>query len=655
MSVEQKMEKLIGQIEKYNHYYYREDKPIVSDKEYDKVYDELVALEKSTGIVLPYSPTKKVGDEPIDGFQKVEHKKSLFSLDKAKTLEEINDWFDRNKKIANKIQSEYTVEYKYDGLSIAIIYNEGVFVRAATRGNGAVGEDVTEQIRTVRSVPLRIDYKGFVEVQGEVIMKLSVLEELNANNPEPLKNARNAAAGAVRNLDPKVTASKKLDVVMYHVNYIEDKNFKTQQEQYCFLKKNGFLVGSYFKIAHSLSDIEGFIKQVENHRKQLDFLIDGMVIKLNDIATRTELGFTDKYPRGMIAYKFEADETTTILKNVVWQVGRTGKLTPIAELEPTELGGVTVKRATLNNYNDIIKKGVKINSRVFLRRTNDVIPEITGVAEHYENSIEIKKPNVCPNCGSELEETSANLFCKNRNNCSEQIIRRLTHFVSKRGFDITGLSIKTLTQLHENLGLSEFADIYRLDADTLSKLEGFKDKKIENLLKEIEASKNIPLENYIYGLGIDGVGKKTAKDLAKNFKTLENLSKATPEDLDEIDDIAIITAMDIYNFFKDDYNNQQIKKLYELGVKPLETEIDENNQPLLDKTFVLTGTLKNIGRDEATKKLEQLGAVVSNSVSKKTFAVVVGENPGSKYQKAISLGIKIIEEEEFNKIIEKSN
>ena len=649
-----RMNELITLIDKYNYHYYFLNEQLVADKVFDKLYYELVDLEKQYNYILPYSPTQKVGGEPISAFEKFKHLHKLMSLDKAQSIPEIEDWFARNEKLLSSAAGEYTVEYKYDGLSIAIEYNDGVLVRAGTRGNGIMGEDITSQVKTIRTVPLQINYKGVVEVQGEGIMRLSSLEEWNKTHDEQLKNARNAAAGALRNLDPKVTAKRKLDVVMYNVNYIEGKTFKTQLEEYEFLKENGFLVGSLFEVVHSLKEIEKIIKHTAKIRNELDFLIDGMVIKYNKLSERAELGETNKFPRGMIAYKFDPEETTTILKNVVWQVGRTGKLTPIAELEPTELGGVTIKRATLNNYNDILKKDVKINSRVFLRRSNDVIPEIFGVAEHFDNSLTIPKPEVCPCCKTPLVETQANLFCPNKLGCKEQISRKLTHFVSKHGFNIEGLSGKTINQLYTKLGVNTFAKLYTLTADDLAKLDGFKDKKITNTLAEIENSKSVPINKFIYGLGIDGVGRKMADVLANHFKSLDNLERATIEELDELPDIAEITATDIYNFFRDEFNKNELNALKEVGVKPEEKSAPKS-QRFAGQKFVLTGTLSKFTRDEATKILEDNGASVTTSVTKNTTCVLAGENAGSKLDKAKQLGIEVIDEDEFLKRIENNN
>ena len=472
----QQMQELARVINEHSYRYYTLDAPTISDKEWDTLYNQLLALEKETGVVLPSSPTQKVGGECLKGFEKQKHVTPLMSLDKAQSFEELDEWQARNQKLFSHAV-QYSVEYKFDGLSMALVYNHGELQSATTRGNGEVGENVTAQVKTMRTVPLTIPYQGKVEVQGEAIMKLSELEAYNKTADIPLKNARNAAAGGVRNLDPKVTAKRNLDLVMYNVNYIEGKTFTTQQQMQAFLKENHFYVSSFFHVVSSLQEAETLITQVGKTRNKLDFLIDGMVIKINDIKTRQELGRTEKFPRWAIAYKFEAEEISTMLNGVVWQVGRTGKLTPVAELEPVDLNGVTVKRATLNNFADINRKQLMLDSRVFLRRSNDVIPEILGIAETYPFSKPIQKPTHCPVCGAKVVETQVNIYCPNHANCPAQIISRLTHWCTRDAMNIEGLSKQTITKLHENKLLYSFADIYTLQPKQLLALEGFQQKR----------------------------------------------------------------------------------------------------------------------------------------------------------------------------------
>lgn len=649
MEQNKKMEKLVEELNKHVYNYYVLDKPTISDYEYDRVYDELVALEKETGIVLPDSPTLRVGGEILSGFKKYPHKVPLYSLDKCQSFEELISWVDGVKKFFPN--STFSIEYKFDGLSIVVEYENGMMISAGTRGNGKVGEDVTAQAKTIKSIPLSIPFKGKLIVQGEGMITLSNLEKYNKTATEPLKNARNAVAGAIRNLDPKQTAKRKLDLFAYSINYVEDKKFKTQQEANQFLIDNGFKTANFFKTFSTAEEIIKEIKKVEEKKSSLDILMDGIVIKLNEIENREELGYTTKFPKWAVAYKFEPEELSTTLKDVVWQVGRTGKITPIGLIEPVVLAGATISRATLNNMGDILRKRVKIGARVFVRRSNEVIPEILGLAEDYRNSKEIKQPTTCPSCGGILSENGANLFCTNID-CPEQIVDSLTHFCSREAMNIEGLSDKTIRQLYNELNLRKLSDIYDIKYEQLINLEGFKSKKIENLLSAIENSKRVNLASFIFALGISNVGVKTAKDLVKNFKTFEKVENASEKDLFAVRDIGDVVAQSIYNYFRNEKNITEINRLFEKGITLITDQIDENNQ-LYGKNIVLTGTLNNYSRLEATKLLEKNGAIVLSSVGKSTDIVLAGENAGSKLDKAQKLNIKIITEKEFEDIISK--
>lgn len=653
--IKEKMLNLIEKIQEASYNYYVLDNPIMSDKEWDRLYDELIKLEKSTGIVLPSSPTNKVGGDPLDKFEKVTHLRKLMSLDKAQSYEEIFDWNDRNQKLKT-YKTEFSVEHKFDGLSLALTYQNGNLVIGATRGNGEIGENVTEQVKTIRTIPLTIPFKGTVIVQGEGIMKLSELEKYNLTSNEPLKNARNAAAGAIRNLDPKQTKSRNLDFFAYNINYIEDVRFDSQSQEHQFLIDNGFMVDPLFEIVQSVEEIKNIINKVAVDKKSYDFLIDGLVIKINNVKVREELGETQKFPRGMLAYKFEAEETTTILNDVTWQVGRTGKLTPVAELEPVELAGVTVSRATLNNYSDIQRKKVKIGSRVFIRRSNEVIPEILGIAQEFPECKVINKPAVCPSCGATVVEGNIDIYCPNHFGCPKQIVERLTHFSSRNAMDITGFSIKTIEQLYSLFNVNSYSSIYNLTSEMLYKLEAFKDKKVTNVLKSIENSKTPDLNRFIYALGIDNVGIKTAKQLASHFKTFENLKNATVDQLVELNDISYITANGIVEYFKDQNNILELEKLEISGVKPKEHKLAKSMSDSIfsGKKVVLTGTLQTLSRPKATEILENLGAEVVSSVSKNTDFVIVGQDAGSKLQKAISLNVKTLNEQEFLNYVNKN-
>lgn len=640
------MQNLIKEINKASYSYYVLDNPIISDKEWDKMYYELLDLEKETGIILPNSPSQKIGGEVLDGFKKITHKHKLMSLGKAQSVEEILDWNTRNQNII-PFKTKFSIEYKFDGLSLAITYENGKLVNAATRGNGEIGEDVTAQVKTIRTVPLEIKYKGLVVVQGEGIIKLSELEKYNATTDDKLKNARNAVAGAIRNLDPKVTAKRKLDFFAYNINFAPELKFNTQEEMFDFLKEQGFLTGKFFHIVHSIDEIVSLIKQTEKTRNSLDYLIDGMVIKVNDTKIRERLGVTEKVPRWAVAYKFEAEETSTILNSITWQVGRTGKITPVAELEPTELCGVTIRRATLNNFNDIGRKKVKIGDRVFIRRSNDVIPEILAVAESYPHSKPIEKPCLCPCCGATLEDTETELYCPNHLGCRTQIVLKLVQFASRNAMNIEGLSVKTLEQLYDKFKISSFSDLYKLTDEKLATLDGFKDKKIANILNSIEASKHAKLSNFIFALGIDGIGVKTAKQLAKHYKNIENLQKATIDELITLDDIAEITATDIHHYFADNLNQKELTELLENFVQLEQVNAASSSGFFAGKKVVLTGTLAGFTRSQAEELIEAQGGSTSSSVSKATDIVLAGENAGSKLDKAKALGIYIMSEEEF--------
>lgn len=643
----EKMNNLIEKISEASYNYYVLDNPTISDKEWDKMYDELVLLEKQTGVILPSSPTNKIGGTPLDKFEKTTHYRKLMSLDKAQSFEEIIEWVERNEKLIS-FKHEFSLEHKFDGLSLALTYRDGKLDIGATRGNGEVGENVTEQVKTIRTIPLTIPYKGLVVIQGEGIMKLSELEKHNDTHDDKLKNARNAAAGAIRNLDPKVTKSRNLDFFAYNINYIEDVAFSTQEEEHQFLTQNGFMVDPLFKVVHSLDEIKNTINKVAEEKSDYDFLIDGMVIKINNLAVREELGETIKFPRGMLAYKFEAEETTTILNDVVWQVSRSGRLTPVAILEPIELCGVTVSRATLNNYSEIKRKEIKIGSRIFIRRSNEVIPEVLGLAQDLQNSKEIERPTICPVCGTKAVWGDIETICPNHFGCPKQIIERLSFFSSKHAMNIVDLSVKTISKLHELYNINCYSDLYKLTEKQLYAVENFKDKKVSKILKSIENSKNPELYRFIFALGIDNVGIKTAKQLANHYKTFDAFKKATVEELVTLEDISYIIAGCIVDFFKDPANIEELSRLNEVGIKIKESSAAKVSDHFFSgKKVVLTGTLSSMSRPEATKILEGFGADVASSVSKNTDFVIAGVEAGSKLDKALSLGVKVLGEEEF--------
>ena len=644
-----RQQELVKTLNKWAHEYYVLDNPTVSDKEYDALYDELRRIEEETGVVLPDSPTRRVGGEPIKGFVKHTHIERLFSLDKAVSSEELDAFLTRTQKAANA-EPVYTVEYKFDGLTVCLTYDKGAFVRATTRGNGVVGEDVTAQVLTIPSFPLTISYKGTLEVRGEAVIRLSVLEAYNQTASEPLKNARNAAAGAIRNLDPKITKLRKPEIYFYDVNYASEGEPLSQTEAHEFLKKEGFKVYPYFRVCNCDDEVRAAVAEIEEERRKIDVLTDGAVIKVDNATLREEMGFTDKFPRWAIAYKFEAEEVTTLLKDVLWQVGRTGKLTPLAVLDPVELGGATVSRATLNNYGDILRKDVKKGSRVLVRRSNEVIPEILGTTEHYAHSEAIEKPTVCPACGNAVKEVGAHLFCPNRE-CLPRIVAKLDHYASKNAMNIDGFSESTAQLLVKEKGVKNFSDLYKLTVEDLATLEGFKTKKINNLLAAIEKSKGVSLDAYFFAIGIDGVGRVAAKDLAARFQSIERLQKATAEELIQMENVGEITARAILEYFADEENLAELNALREAGVAPVWSN-EKTEGVFSGQSVVLTGTLTHYKRSEAQKLIEARGGVCQSSVTAKTTMVLAGAEAGSKLVKAQKLGIKIIDEAEFESLLQ---
>ena len=638
---------LVNLLNRYAAAYYEQDAPLVSDAEYDALYDELLKLEAESGTVLPDSPTLRVGGAPLKSFAEHTHLGRLWSLDKVRTPEALAD-FIRKVTASSPVPPVFGLEYKFDGLTVNLTYDNGVLVQGATRGNGVTGEAILPQIRTIRSVPLSIPFRGRMEVQGECIMKLSVLEAYNRTASEPLKNARNAAAGALRNLDPAVTAARKLDVVCYNVGYIEGKELKNQQEMLAFLRENGLPVSPFVRYLNTAEEILEEIDEAAKRRDSLDFLIDGMVVKVTDFALRERLGATEKFPRWAMAYKFAAEELTATVNDVTWEVGRTGKLTPLAHIDPVEFSGVTVKKATLNNWDDVQRKRVGIGSRVFIRRSNDVIPEILGAVPDDKPLRPVELPAVCPQCGAHVEFRGAHLYCTNSLSCRPQIAARLEHYASRDAMDIDTFAGKTAEQLIDAFGITTIPELYALSHEQLVALERFGAKKAQNLLDALEASKHRPLSAFLYALGIPNVGTKTACDLANTFGTLDAVRNATEAELNAIEDVGDVVAKDVVTFFRDPRIASQVDLLLERGVQPEAVQkVEGDNLPLAGMTVVITGTLMTLSRREAEALVEQNGGKAAGSVSKKTSFVVVGESAGSKADKAQALGIPMLSETEF--------
>lgn len=651
--MEQRIRELVDKLNEYSKAYYVLDAPKISDKEYDELYDELLRLEEQSGIILPDSPTQRVGGDPLPCFEPHTHIHRLWSLDKVRTREDLIDWGRRVERIAESQQLprvKYALEYKFDGLTINLTYEGGRLMTGATRGNGIVGEDITPQIKTIRTVPLTIPFKGKMEVQGECYMKLSVLDEINKTTDEKLKNARNAAAGALRNLDPRITARRRLDCYCYNVGYIEGKKLETQDEMLGFLRENGFTVSDYLVFCDDIETVCDEIDKAEESRPHLDFLIDGMVVKVRDFATREALGATEKFPRWAMAFKFAAEETTTTVRDITWEVGRTGKLTPRASFDPVELAGATIRHATLNNFDDIQRKRVGIGSRVFIRRSNDVIPEILSAVEGDVPERQVEKPTVCPACGAHVEHRGAHLYCTNSLSCAPQIAGRLAHYASRDAMDIDTFSEKTAALFVEELKLKSIPDLYDLGPQDYMGLQGFGERRINNLMAAIERSKDCTLGAFIFAIGIPNVGAKTAKDLARRFGTIEALRSATVEQLTEVPDVGEIVARSIVEFFADPSIATQVDRLLAHGVKPRPEEVQQDS-PISGKTIVVTGTLEKLDRRQAEALIESLGGKAAGSVSKKTDYVLAGESAGSKLTKARELGVRVLNEQEFFELI----
>ncbi len=651
--MEQRIRELVDKLNEYSKAYYVLDAPKISDKEYDELYDELLRLEEQSGIILPDSPTQRVGGDPLPCFESHTHIHRLWSLDKVRTREDLIDWGRRVERLAESQhlpRVKYALEYKFDGLTINLTYEGGRLMTGATRGNGIVGEDITPQIKTIRTVPLTIPFKGKMEVQGECYMKLSVLDEINKTTDEKLKNARNAAAGALRNLDPRITAKRRLDCYCYNVGYIEGKKLETQDEMLGFLRENGFTVSDYLVFCDDIGTVCDEIDKAEESRPHLDFLIDGMVVKVRDFATREALGATDKFPRWAMAFKFAAEETTTTIRDITWEVGRTGKLTPRASFDPVELAGATIRHATLNNYDDIQRKRVGIGSRVFIRRSNDVIPEILSAVEGDVPERQVEKPTVCPACGAHVEHRGVHLYCTNSLSCAPQIAGRLAHYASRDAMDIDTFSEKTAALFVEELKLKSIPDLYDLGPQDYMGLQGFGERRINNLMAAIERSKDCTLGAFIFAIGIPNVGAKTAKDLARRFGTIEALRSATVEQLTEVPDVGEIVARSIVEFFADPSIATQVDRLLAHGVKPRPEKVQQDS-PISGKTIVVTGTLEKLDRRQAEALIESLGGKASGSVSKKTDYVLAGESAGSKLTKARELGVRVLNEQEFFELI----
>lgn len=655
--MKERYDELIKLIEKANYDYYTLDNPTVTDREYDNWMSELLDIEeRHPEIKRKDSPSEKIGGEVISEFKKVEHKIGMFSISDVFNESEIVAFDERiRKEFPNP---SYVCELKIDGLAVSLQYEKGILKRAATRGNGLVGEDITHNVKTIGTIPLRLNKPVDIEVRGEIYMPLKAFNELNEkrlkNGDAIFQNPRNAAAGSIRQLDSSVAKSRKLDAFLYHV---PETDKKTHYEALMELKELGFVVNPHIRLVKNIDEILDYINEWTARRGKLPYDIDGIVIKVNDIHMQRELGFTAKYPRWVIAYKFPAEDVKTRLTDIVCTVGRTGQITPNAVFDPVKVMGSTIRRATLHNGDYINSKNLKIGDNIFVHKAGDVIPEVVGpcIEDRTGNEREFVMPDKCPICGASLVLTESGIDLKCPNDlCPARNIESLIHFCDRKAMNIEGLGERIIEDFYNMKFITNIIDIYNIKErkEELIELEGFGDKSVNKLLDNIEKSKQNSLEKLLFAIGISGIGEKNAKILAKKFMNIDNLMNASLEDLTNISDVGPILANSIYNFFKDADNIKLINDLKNIGMNMnyLGAQIKENEE-LLNKRIVVTGTLKKYTRDEIQNLIELNGGLWSTSVTKKTYAVIVGENPGSKYDKAKELNIPIWTEEDFDKVI----
>lgn len=663
-SIKKEIAKLRGLIEEHNYHYHVLDTPKISDAEYDQLFLKLKALEKShPELITPDSPTQRVGAHPLKAFSPVQHAVPMLSLENAFDEKDIQDF---DKRVRDRLHLQKNIEYccepKLDGLAISIRYEKGTLIQAATRGDGATGEDVTDNIKTIAMVPLHLrggNHPRVLEVRGEVFMSKKGFEKLNAQalkeDKKIFANPRNAAAGSVRQLDSRITASRPLEIYFYSVGLVEGVTLPAKHsEVLAYLSQLGFRVNPLIKIAEKVEDCFVYYQDLLDKRNKLAYEIDGVVFKVNDLHYQQELGYVSRAPRWATAYKFPAEEVQTVIEAVEFQVGRTGALTPVARLKPVHVHGVTVSNATLHNMDEILRKDIHIGDTVIVRRAGDVIPEVLNVikAKRLSHVKKIVLPKHCPVCRSHIEqiEGEAVARCTGELFCPAQRKEIIRHFASRRAMDIEGLGDKLVEQLVDTKLIATVADLYELTQERLENLERMGKKSAENLLAQLEKSRHTTFARFLYALGIREVGEATAKQLAVHFKNLPALQAATEEDLQSVPDIGPVVAAHIVHFFQERHNRDVINKLIKLGMH-WEDVKESKTLPLTGKTFVITGTLTDMSRDEAKDKLESLGAKVSGSVSAKTSYVVVGSDPGSKFDKAKELGVPILNDEAFHQFL----
>ena len=658
-TIQQRIEELKEQLNRWSHEYYVEDKPTATDAEYDKAYHELVALEvEHPELVTPDSPTQRVGGEVLDQFQKVTHTNPMLSLSNAFSKEDLEEFDARLRKLTNRA-IEYVCELKIDGLSIALTYQNGKLVLGATRGDGTTGEDVTGNVRTIKSVPLSLKEPWNIEVRGECYMPKKSFVALNESREEEglevFANPRNAAAGSLRQLDPKIAAKRNLSVFLYSSPSVEELNVSTQEELLEKMAEIGFVTNSERLKCQTIDEVWNYIETIASKRPDLPYEIDGMVIKVNDFATQEEIGFTVKAPRWAIAYKFPAEEAQTVVRDIEWTVGRTGVVTPTAVMDPVQLAGTTVRRASLHNIDLIKERDIRLEDTVVIHKAGDIIPEVTRVIleKRPETSQPYEFPTTCPVCHEKLEhlEEEVAIRCLNPK-CPAQLTEGLSHFVSRNAMNMSGIGPRVIKQLFEEGLVMDVADLYKLTLDQLLALDKVQQKSAENILEAIEKSKENSLERLLTGLGIRHVGTKAAKELAQHFKTMTALQEASIEQLLEIDGLGDIIAYSVKTYFEQPSVQELIQELQDSGVNMTYLGVTKDDSAasghvLSGKTVVLTGTLEQLTRQDAKEKLESLGAKVTGSVSKKTDVVIAGHSAGSKLTKANDLGIEVWSEQQF--------
>ena len=658
-TIQQRIEELKEQLNRWSHEYYVEDKPTATDADYDKAYHELVALEvEHPEFVTPDSPTQRVGGEVLDQFQKVTHTNPMLSLSNAFSKEDLEEFDTRLRKLTNRA-IEYVCELKIDGLSIALTYQDGQLVLGATRGDGTTGEDVTGNVRTIKSVPLSLKEPWNIEVRGECYMPKKAFVALNQSREEEglevFANPRNAAAGSLRQLDPKIAAKRNLSVFLYSSPSVEELNVSTQEELLEKMAEIGFVTNPERLKCQTIDEVWNYIETIASKRPDLPYEIDGMVIKVNNFAVQEEIGFTVKAPRWAIAYKFPAEEAQTIVRDIEWTVGRTGVVTPTAVMDPVQLAGTTVRRASLHNIDLIKERDIRLEDTVVIHKAGDIIPEVTRVIleKRPATSQPYEFPTTCPVCHAKLEhlEEEVAIRCLNPK-CPAQLTEGLSHFVSRNAMNMSGIGPRVIKQLFEEGLVMDVADLYQLTLDQLLALDKVQQKSAENILEAIEKSKENSLERLLTGLGIRHVGTKAAKELAQHFKTITALQEASIEQLLEIDGLGDIIAYSVKTYFEQPSVQELIQELQDSGVNMTYLGVTKDDSiasghVLSGKTVVLTGTLEQLTRQDAKEKLESLGAKVTGSVSKKTDVVIAGHSAGSKLTKANDLGIEVWSEQQF--------